>query len=62
VEDKRNADKTLVGKHEGKRQLRQPRFRWEKYTEINLKNLEWECVDCDNWAQNTIMNLRVPQN
>jgi hypothetical protein len=61
----------LVGKPEGKRPLGRPRHRSEDNIKINLREIEWDGMDCIDLAQdsdqwralvNTVMNLRVPQN
>jgi hypothetical protein len=51
-----NAYSILVGKHEGKRQLRRPRHRWEDNIRTYLSETGWENVgwihlvlDRDQW-------------
>jgi hypothetical protein len=65
----RNAYKILVRKPEGKRLLGRPRCRWEDNLRMDLREIEWEVVECTRVAQdrvhwwalvNMIMNLRVP--
>jgi hypothetical protein len=67
--EKRNACRILVGKPEGRRPLRRPRFRWVDNMKIDLREIGWDGVDWVNLAQdrdqwralvNTVMNLRVP--
>jgi hypothetical protein len=44
--EKRNAYRILVGKPEGKRPLRRPRYRWEYNIRMNLKDkMEWYGLD-----------------
>jgi hypothetical protein len=59
----------LIGKPEGKRQLRKPKRRWEDIIRLDLRKIGWESVnsihqaqDRDQWRSvvNTSMNLRVP--
>jgi hypothetical protein len=38
-EEMRNAYKTLVGKHEGKRPLGRPRRRWEDFFKMDLREI-----------------------
>jgi hypothetical protein len=68
---KKNTYIILVGKPEGKRPLGRPRFEWVDNIKTDLKETEWDCMDCIDLAQdrdqwralvNTVMNLRVPQN
>jgi len=42
------ARKILVGKSEGKRTLGRPRRRWEGNVRMNLREIEWEVVDCES--------------
>jgi hypothetical protein len=65
----RNAYRILVGKPEGKRRLGRPRCRWVDNIKIDLREIEWDCVnwidlaqDGDQWRalMNTVMNLRFP--
>jgi hypothetical protein len=67
--EKRNADRILVGKPEGKRPLGRPRRRWKDNIKMDLKEIGWDGVDWFNIAQdrgqwralvNTVLNLRVP--
>jgi hypothetical protein len=67
--DKRNAYRILVGKPEGKRPLGRPNRRWVDNIKMDLREMEWDCVDWigldqdrDQWSAlvNTVMNLRVP--
>jgi hypothetical protein len=64
-----NAFNILVGKHEGKRPLGRPRYRWEDNVkmdlkEVGLKDVDWIHVVQDGnlwWAvTNMAMNRRVP--
>jgi hypothetical protein len=65
----RNAYRILVGKPEGKRPLGRPTRRWVDNIKMDLRNIEWDGVDCielaqdrDQWRAlvNTVINLRVP--
>jgi hypothetical protein len=68
--EKRNADRLLVGKPEGKRPLgRRPRCRWVDNIRRNLGEVGWGDVDCIGLAKdrnrwravvNSVLNLRVP--
>jgi hypothetical protein len=67
--EKRNAYRTLVGKPKGKRPLGRPRRRWVDNIKIDIREKEWDGMDCINLAQdrnhwralvNTVMNSRVP--
>jgi hypothetical protein len=67
--EKRNAQKILVGKCEGKRPLGSPRRRWEDNIKIDLEDIWLEGVDWIHLAQdrdrwwtlvNTVMKLLVP--
>jgi hypothetical protein len=58
----------LVGKHEGKRPLEEPRHRWLDNTKMDVRVRRWDGMDCidlvqdwDQWRAlvNTVMNLRV---
>jgi hypothetical protein len=58
-----------VGKPEGKRPLGRPRFRLVDNIKIDLREMEWDVMNCIDLAQdrvqwralvNTVMNLRVP--
>jgi hypothetical protein len=69
VGEKKNAYKILVGKPEGKRPLGRPRPMWVYNVELDLRDIEWGCMewidlaqDTDKWGAlvNTIMNVRVP--
>jgi hypothetical protein len=62
--EKRNGNRILVGKAEGKRPLGRPRRRWVD----NLRQTEWDGVDWIDMAQdrdqwkalrNTVLNLPV---
>jgi hypothetical protein len=66
---KRNAYRILVEKLEGKRPLGRPRSRWVDNIKIDVREIEWDCMDWIDLAQdrdqwralvNTVMNLRVP--
>jgi hypothetical protein len=65
----RDAYQILVGKQEGKRQLRRRRRGWEDNIRMDLREISWEGVDwvdlAHDWYHwralvNTVMNLRVP--
>jgi hypothetical protein len=62
--EKRNACRILVGKPEGKRPLRRPRYRWVDKIRMDLGEIGWDGVDQDRdqWRVlvNTVLNLRVP--
>jgi hypothetical protein len=45
MREKRNAYRILVGKPEGKRQLKRPIGRWEDNIKIDLRVVEWDGVD-----------------
>jgi hypothetical protein len=47
---KRGAYRVLVGKPEGKRPLRRPRFRWEVNIKVDLQ-AKWEGMDWFDLAQ-----------
>jgi hypothetical protein len=58
-----------VGEPEGKRPLRRPRRRWVDNIKIDLREIEWDGMDCIDLVQdrnqrralvNTVMNLRAP--
>jgi hypothetical protein len=58
-----------VEKPEEKRPLGRPRRRWVDSIKIDLREIEWNCMDWidlaqdrDQWRDllNTIMNVRVP--
>jgi cell wall assembly regulator SMI1 len=51
MEAVRNVYKILVGKPEGKRPLGRPRCRWEDNTRMDLREIELECVDWIDVAQ-----------
>ena len=60
--------RVLVGKHEGKRPLGRPRFRWEDNIKMDLQEVEGDgdwmelAQDRDRWRAlvNTVINFRVP--
>jgi hypothetical protein len=67
--EKRNVYRLLVGKPEGKRQLRRPRHRWidnikMDLLEIGVSVVEWTGLAQDRYRGralvNSVMNLRVP--
>jgi hypothetical protein len=67
--EKRDVNKLLVGKPEGKRQLERPRRKWTDNIKMDLVGIGWCGVDCICLAQdrykwralvNAAMNLRVP--
>jgi hypothetical protein len=49
--EKRNADRTLVGKPEGKRPLGKPRRRWVDNNKTNLRAIGWDGGDWLDLAQ-----------
>jgi hypothetical protein len=65
---KKNANKVLVGKPEGKRPLRRPRRRRVDSIKMNLRDIGWimDWIHLDQstnqWRAlvKTVMNLRVP--
>jgi hypothetical protein len=66
--EEKNAYGTLVGKPERKRSLGKPRRRWLDNIKMNLREIEWDCMDWIDLSQdreqwralvNTVMNLRV---
>jgi hypothetical protein len=61
--------RVLVGKPEGKRPLGRPRRRWEDNIKMNVQEVEGDCGDWMELAQDrdgwrafvsTVKNLRVP--
>jgi hypothetical protein len=67
--EKRNAYRILVGKLEGKRQLRRPRRRWVNNIKMDLRETGWGGMgwiilaqDRDQWRTlvNLVMKLQVP--
>jgi hypothetical protein len=65
----RGANNILVGRLEGRRQLRRPRRRWEDNIKMDLREIGFGDVDWIHLAQhrdrwralaNTVINLRVP--
>jgi hypothetical protein len=67
--EKRNANRSLVGKPEEKRPLRRPRCRWVVNIRMDLGEVGWGDVDWIGLAQdrsrwralvNSVSNLRVP--
>jgi hypothetical protein len=46
-----NAYNILVGKHEGNRSLRRPRYRQEDNTGMDLREIGWEGVEWMHLAQ-----------
>jgi hypothetical protein len=67
--EKRNADRLLVGKSEGKRPLGRTIRRWVYNIKMDLLEIGWGGVDWiglahdrDKWRAlvNAVMNLRVP--
>jgi hypothetical protein len=66
--EKRNANRILVRKLEGKRPLGRPRCRWVDNIKIDLREIGWDGRDRIDLAQdreqwralvNTVMNIRV---
>jgi hypothetical protein len=45
MEEKRNADRILVGKPEGQRPLGRPRRRGVSNIKIDLREIGWGCMD-----------------
>jgi hypothetical protein len=43
--EKVNACRALVGKPKGKRSLKRPRRRWIYNIKIDLREIEWDCMD-----------------
>jgi hypothetical protein len=69
MEEKRNADRILVVKPEGKRPLERLRHRWVNDIKMDLREIGWDDADWieiaqnrDQWRTfvNTVLNLRVP--
>jgi hypothetical protein len=69
LREKRNADRVLVGKPEGKRLLERPRCRWVDNIRMNLRRVGWDDVDWIGMARdrnrwravvNSVLNRRVP--
>jgi hypothetical protein len=65
------ADRVSVGKLEGTRPVRRPRYRWDGNTKMDLQKVEWGGMgrtdlaqDRDKWwaLVNVAMNLEVPKN
>jgi hypothetical protein len=42
---RKNAQRILVGKAEGKRPLGSPRHRWENNIKMDLRKIGWCCMD-----------------
>jgi hypothetical protein len=66
---KRNANRILVGKPEGKRPLGRSRCRWVYNIKMYLREIGWDDMDWidvsqdrDQWRAlvSTVMNLRFP--
>jgi hypothetical protein len=69
VKEMRQEYKILVGKHEGKRPLGRPRYRWEDnirmdLREIGLVSVYWIHLaqDMDQWQAlvNMVLNIWIP--
>jgi hypothetical protein len=67
--DKRREYRVLVGRPEGKRQLRRHRLRWEDNIKIDLQEVGWRGMnwigvaeDRDRWwaLVKAVVNLRAP--
>ena len=70
MEQSRNANRVLVGKHEGKGPLGRPRRRWEDNIKMDLKEVGCDPENCielaedgDQWRAyvRAVMNLPLPQ-
>jgi hypothetical protein len=70
MEENRNAYRVLVGKPEGKIPLGRARCRWVDNIKMDLREIEWDGMDCINLAQdreqwralvNAVINFRVPE-
>jgi len=68
---RRDVNRVLVEKPDGKRPLGRPRRRWEDNIKMDLQEVGCGSMDCieqaqvrDRWRAlvNALMNLRVPQN
>jgi hypothetical protein len=69
--ERRGAYRGLVGKPEGRRQIRRPRRRWEKSIKIGFKQVVWGSMDWIDWIHlaqkrerlstllNAAVNLRI---
>jgi hypothetical protein len=51
MEAKKNAYRILVGKPEGKRQVGRPRHRWEDNIKMDIREIEWDGMDCMNLTE-----------
>jgi hypothetical protein len=69
IGEKRNADRLLVGKPEGRRPLGKPKRKWLDKIRMDLVEMGWSDVDWiglaqdrDRWRAlvNLVLNLRVP--
>jgi len=69
VWERRDANRVLVGRRQGKRPLERPRRRWEDNIKMDLQEVGWGGMDWidlaedrDSWLAvvNVLMNLRVP--
>jgi hypothetical protein len=69
MREKRNVNRLLVGKPEGKRPLARPRRRWignikMDLLEIGLSTVEWIGLDHDRYRwralMNAVMSFRTP--
>jgi hypothetical protein len=69
MREKRKACRVLMGKQEGKKPLGKSTSRWENNIKMDLKEIEWGCMDWihpakdrDHWQDlvNTVMNFWVP--
>jgi hypothetical protein len=68
--EKLNVYRILVGKLEEKRPLGRQRRRWVDNNKMDLREIDWDCLDWIDLAQDreqwmalvkTVMNLRVPK-
>jgi hypothetical protein len=69
--EERKAYRLLARRAEGKRPPERTRCRWVDNTEMDLREIGWGGMDCNDLAQDrdqfralvsTVLNLRVPQN
>jgi hypothetical protein len=67
--EKRSAHRVLVGRPEGKKELRKPRRKWEDTIKIDFRETGWVVMDWIHLAEernqwwalvDTVMKLRLP--